>query len=463
MSSQAPNASSALSPAIHGGDMDPNEVRLRQGRAQHTAATSPDLANNPSVPPTVASPHGGDMDPNEVRLRQARMQQTPGHWSPQSLQSPQSEQYFPNPNGNQPVQPHAFQRSSAQSSHTGLPAQAIGGSHPMASLSPQQDPQSPPSAPPNQYLPTSSNYLPTYAYQGSPQQSSYNYQPGLPPQGTGNYPMSSNPAASPPGAPYAPVTAYGPSQASPVNNQARCDLGAVEAHVTFGAPAERGGANVLTSEGKWRWKWPNFYRLPPIPRPGNDHHHRDMMQRAKTYPSEDYYLSPYDGHLAKLFVQCTQSVYDANSNCTWRRTYIRDQSPWTLQVANWATDNREGKGEDLAMMGLKWIPSCVAILLLMLYPIQDSGEVRNNGKYDPFPYKFWGYPYHARNAQERKLEMKGRPSGLAQPSTALQTDFLQGTTSALNPVLERPVEPKYLCFLKKSEGVEKRNVSEWKD
>ena len=99
----------------------------------------------------------------------------------------------------------------------------------------------------------------------------------------------------------------------------------------------------------------------------------------------------------------------------------------------------------------------------MLYPIQGSGEVRNNGKYDPLPYKFWGYPYHARNAQERKLEMKGRPSGLAQPSTALQTESLQGTTSALNPVLERPVEPKYLCFLKKSEGVEKRNVSEWKE
>ena len=94
------------------------------------------------------------------------------------------------------------------------------------------------------------------------------------------------------------------------------------------------------------------------------------MQRAKDFPSEDYYLSPYDGHLAKLFVQSTQAIYDANPNSTWRRTFIRNQSPLMLQVANWAlyslpTDDREVTGEELIMMGLKWIPSCVALLLLV--------------------------------------------------------------------------------------------------
>lgn len=94
------------------------------------------------------------------------------------------------------------------------------------------------------------------------------------------------------------------------------------------------------------------------------------MQRADQFASEDYYLSPYDGHLAKLFVQSTQAIYDANPNSTWRRTFIRNESPLILQVANWVlcslpTDDREAKGEDVAKMGLKWIPSCVAIALLV--------------------------------------------------------------------------------------------------
>lgn len=98
--------------------------------------------------------------------------------------------------------------------------------------------------------------------------------------------------------------------------------------------------------------------------------HRDVMQRAKDFPSEDYYLSPYDGHLAKLFVQTTQEIYDASPNSTWRRTYIRNQSPLILQVANWVlyslpADGREAEGQDIAMMGLKWIPACVAILFLV--------------------------------------------------------------------------------------------------
>ena len=94
------------------------------------------------------------------------------------------------------------------------------------------------------------------------------------------------------------------------------------------------------------------------------------MQRAEMFPSDDYYLSPYDGHLAKLFVQSTQAIYDADPNSTWRRTFVRNQSPLILRVANWVlhslpTDGREAESEDLFMMALKWIPSCVAILFLV--------------------------------------------------------------------------------------------------
>lgn len=128
--------------------------------------------------------------------------------------------------------------------------------------------------------------------------------------------------------------------------------------------------NVFNPRKQWRVKWPNTYQLPGVLREKNDRRHRDIMQRAKDFPSDDYYLSPWDGHLAKLFVQCTQPIYDANPNSTWRRTFIRNQSPLILQMANWVlctvpTDDREVKGEDYAMMGLKWLPACAAILFLV--------------------------------------------------------------------------------------------------
>ena len=76
MSVQGSSAPAASPPAAHGGAMDPNEIRLRQIRAQQTAAPSADSANNLGRVATESPTHGGDLDPNEVRLRLARMQQT---------------------------------------------------------------------------------------------------------------------------------------------------------------------------------------------------------------------------------------------------------------------------------------------------------------------------------------------------------------------------------------------------
>ena len=138
----------------------------------------------------------------------------------------------------------------------------------------------------------------------------------------------------------------------------------------YHGPAERGYLNTRHPRNEWRAKWPNAYQIAGIALPISNSHHRDMMQRGKHFPSDDYYLSPFDGHLAKLFVQSTQAIYDANPNSTWRRTFIRNRSPWILRIANWVlhtlpTDDQEAKGEDVAMMGLRWIPACAAILLLV--------------------------------------------------------------------------------------------------
>ena len=100
----------------------------------------------------------------------------------------------------------------------------------------------------------------------------------------------------------------------------------------------------------------------------------------------------------------------------------------------------------------------------MIYPVQASGAVRNGGKYDALPYKFWGYPYHARNPQEGSNKMSNQPNGPFQSSAALRPQVNGATQSALNPISERPVEPKYLCFLTKTQGkVDIRTVSDWKE
>ena len=99
----------------------------------------------------------------------------------------------------------------------------------------------------------------------------------------------------------------------------------------------------------------------------------------------------------------------------------------------------------------------------MFFPVQAAGEIRNGGKYDALAYKFWKYPYYARNTQER-IATSNQPHNLFQPSAPLQPRAIQATKSALNPISERPVEPKYLCFLRKTQGADPpRRVSEWKE
>ena len=139
--------------------------------------------------------------------------------------------------------------------------------------------------------------------------------------------------------------------------------------IQYKGPAEGGAQNIFHPRRRWRVKWPNTYQLPGILRSGDNRRHRDVMQRPTNFSTNDYYLSPFDGHLAKLYVQSTQAIYDANPNSTWRRTHIRNQSPLMLQVANWVLhsvpNDRKATGKDLALRGLKWIPSCIALLFLV--------------------------------------------------------------------------------------------------
>ena len=94
------------------------------------------------------------------------------------------------------------------------------------------------------------------------------------------------------------------------------------------------------------------------------------MRRAKDFPAAIYYLSPYDGRLTEILVQCTQEIYDADPNSTWKRTFILNNHPMIIQVTNWIfavlpAGGQKPSNKELAIIGLKWIGSCVAILLLV--------------------------------------------------------------------------------------------------
>lgn len=133
---------------------------------------------------------------------------------------------------------------------------------------------------------------------------------------------------------------------------------------------QRGYGNIFSNpRTTYKWpKFPNAYQMPGwVFRDVAKHRHRDMMQRQYHGLEEDRYLSPYDGHLAKLVVQAAQDVYDGPPNSTWRRTFVRNISPFFIHVANYPFNNvpidvKTWTNEDWTKICLKWIPACVGLL-----------------------------------------------------------------------------------------------------
>ncbi|MCJ1470844.1 hypothetical protein MMC07_009491 [Pseudocyphellaria aurata] len=440
-------------PSIHGGNTDPNQIRMQ-------------LASSQSSSP--APSHGGNADPNEIRQRLGQSQSaTPllqdqsGTFSTQRVVSPQeSILQYPTPstppyggNMNSTVPTHQTP-SQAQSGYFqgSQITQALGGAQ-------VQYPQNGNAAPlpqgnygnPIPQTPSPSFSMPSHgapnqqpnAYGGQPSQISQ----GHPPQGNVYGPMNNQTLGG----------HYSPSQPSQITHPPG----------PFQREVERGYGNLLISRQSRRWKFPNFYQVAGIYRaPHEKRHHRDMMSRRKHFVAEDYYLSPFDCHLAKLVVQSAQEVYDAKPNSTWRRTFIRNMSPYMLRVANWVLDtvphdDREMTAEEIFLLVVKWVPASAMLLILMTYPTSVIGEVRNGGKYDPFYYTYWGYPYHTRNAKEARPPLEAKPL-LSHTFGSSASNSKGAELTSTNPISKRPIEPKYLCFLKEGEGVDICDVETWK-
>ncbi|KAL2862624.1 uncharacterized protein BJX67DRAFT_385432 [Aspergillus lucknowensis] len=192
----------------------------------------------------------------------------------------------------------------------------------------------------------------------------------------------------------------------------------------------------------------------PIDHPGltytdrNVYRHRDVLSRVWEGPDDDRYLSPTDGRLQKLVVQATEAVRRGPRNATWSRTNMREVTPIHLRVVFWVLKDRiEGRQEEVtAEMCLKWLPACAAIFALLFVPADLGGEVLNNGFYEQFKYHFWGYSYIPSNPRE---------------ATGPPTELPLTSPWDVNGIAERPLRPRYLCFLTEGDGVEPMRVDKW--
>ncbi|KAJ9640452.1 hypothetical protein H2199_005991 [Coniosporium tulheliwenetii] len=222
------------------------------------------------------------------------------------------------------------------------------------------------------------------------------------------------------------------------------------------ATKQKGYHHIFDPYTRFRWlRFPHFYQKQGyVYLSAEVHRHKDSMWRISQIGTADKYLSPFDAKPKDLMVQAVDDIYDRPGSGTWKRTFIRNIAPWHLRLANWPTnhvDYRRGKPtkDDWPMIIAKWIPTSLALIFILGLPSDVNGQERNGGKYDAFPYRYYGYPKVARNLLEDPE--KHRSDQLAK---------------AADPIAERLLRPRHLCFLVKPDskemlGVTPMPVDEW--
>ncbi|KAF2203025.1 hypothetical protein GQ43DRAFT_439211 [Delitschia confertaspora ATCC 74209] len=212
----------------------------------------------------------------------------------------------------------------------------------------------------------------------------------------------------------------------------------------------KGYAHLFDAHASWKWFFPNVYRKPAYGYEKlGQHRHRDILTREWVGDYDDRYISACDGKISKLVVQAVDEIYDNYPNSTWRRTFIRNISPLFLRIANWPFNhvdysNGGPNSEDYPLIIAKWFAASIAIAFVVGSPWATAeGQSRNEGKYDPFPYMYYGYPKVARNM--------------------LENETLQGyRLNETHPVAERILRPRFLCFLtEEGRPANLMNVEEW--
>ena len=129
-----------------------------------------------------------------------------------------------------------------------------------------------------------------------------------------------------------------------------------------------GYRNVFNDKGTIRWKHSRFYQQASLIYSSREKiRYRDAVGRVSTGVNEDRFLNPVDVHLQRLMVQSADEIYCGPDNATWRRTFIRNQAPWAIRLANLPfnsvkTDKEHWDGSDWTMIVLKWPVACAGLV-----------------------------------------------------------------------------------------------------
>jgi len=204
--------------------------------------------------------------------------------------------------------------------------------------------------------------------------------------------------------------------------------------------------HIFTTSTSFRWRFVNFFRRPGwVYEDQRERRHRDFAGRICHKPPSDRYLHSYDGSLRNLIVQCTDDIFEGPANSTWRRTYIRNVSPFKSRVATWVLDFSYDpeSWEDWTIMILRAFPA--AIVMTLCFWEFTQPRIENGTYYATVPYrlhtdaKVWG----------NHLENRRGLSSLA-----------------INNQVYRTLKPRHLCFLTNPDqdglhGIRIREVSSW--
>ncbi|SMR47585.1 unnamed protein product [Zymoseptoria tritici ST99CH_3D1] len=212
-------------------------------------------------------------------------------------------------------------------------------------------------------------------------------------------------------------------------------------------------SNLRHPQNAWRWEYPNAHLKATLEYATDEkRRHQDMLGREWEGVPDDRYLSPWDGKVKPLVVQATDDLYNDANSSTYSRTFVRNVSPWMLRIATWPSSHLDyihGQtySGDYWTAFAKWIPSTIALSVMLLFPGDVSGQERNGGCYDVFPYKSYTYPKAARNQFEDDRQ------------TSIARQLKDG------PGLEgkRALRPRYLCVLTDDDTVDVIFVDGWTD
>ncbi|KAK5997559.1 hypothetical protein PT974_02922 [Cladobotryum mycophilum] len=204
---------------------------------------------------------------------------------------------------------------------------------------------------------------------------------------------------------------------------------------------------------KWRWLYPFLYQEPGYvydkdkKDPREDYPHRDFAGRLVRAARSDRYLHHNDGRLRKLYVACTDEIYDGPGTSTWRRAYIHKVAPLRVRIATWIVDGNydHSSWNDWGIMVLRAFPAALA-MGFCFFDFRPT-VIRRQLLYAPVLYNYRGEAKVWSNLLENDKNLP---------------------LLARNNEIYRKLKPAFLWFLKDPTnpakcGIQFRDISEWEE